>query len=50
MIKIICDRCLISGKRANNGKYCKNYEMSCETEEESIDENNGRLLSVVRKK
>lgn len=43
------DRCSISGKRADNGKYCKNYEMSCETEEESVEENNARMLSVVRK-
>lgn len=42
------DRCLFTGKRADNGKYCKNYEMLCDTEEKSIEENNARMLSVIK--
>lgn len=41
------DRCLFTGKRAENGKYCKRYEMVCETEEKSIEENNARMISVI---
>lgn len=41
------DRCSHTGKRAENGKYCKNYEMVCATEEESIEENNARMLRVI---
>lgn len=41
------DRCLFTGKRAENGKYCKRYEMVCDTEEKSIEENNARMLSVI---
>ena len=41
------DRCSITGRRADNGMYCKNYEMLCDTEEKSIDENNARMLSVI---
>ena len=41
------DRCVFTGKRADNGKYCKSYEMLCDTEEESVEENNARMLSVI---
>lgn len=41
------DRCLFTGKRAENGKYCKNYEMVCDSEEKSIAENNARMQSVI---
>ena len=41
------DRCLLTGRRADNGKYCKSYEMLCDTEEESIEVNNARMLHVI---
>lgn len=41
------DRCLFTGKRANNGKYCKKYEMICDTEEESVEVNNAGMLRVI---
>lgn len=41
------DRCFFTGKRVNNGKYCNNYEMLCDTEEKSIEENNARMISVI---
>lgn len=41
------DRCLFTGRRADNGKYCKSYEMVCDSEEESIETNNARMLSVI---
>ena len=41
------DRCSITGRRADNGKYCKNYEMLCDTEENSIDTNNFTMFRVI---
>ena len=41
------DRCSITGRCAYNGIFCKNFEMLCDTEEKSIEENNARMLSVI---
>lgn len=42
------DRCLFTGRRADNGKYCKNYEMLCDTEEASEQVNNYRMSKVIK--
>lgn len=41
------DRCMLTGRHADNGKYCKSYEMVCGTKDKSIEANNARMLSVI---
>lgn len=41
------DRCSITGRHADKGTYCKNYEMLCGTEESSIESNNFKMNKVI---
>ena len=41
------DRCSITNRSCESGKYCKSYEMLSETEKDSIETNNFRMLKVI---